>query len=189
MLRLHVDIEALICLEQRNQITSLDQNCKKSIALKIARAIELMWQLPCRTGRAQVEGMLQSDETGGLKPTSLCLCPSSQLLDCFVIPVVLLLSWFFLLVRYKAVHFVGAGLCLLGVGCMVGADILLGRQQGLGEYRHMFKAQGAGTCGALAHLLKADFPLGSPSSVRRAEAVWGPSGSGRSNTVRDLQRQ
>lgn len=64
---------------------------------------------------------------------SLCVCPSAQLLDCFVIPVVLLLSWFFLLVRYKAVHFVGAGLCLLGVGCMVGADILLGRQQGLGE--------------------------------------------------------
>lgn len=65
---------------------------------------------------------------------SLCLCPSSQLLDCFVIPVVLLLSWFFLLVRYKAAHFVGAGLCLLGIGCMVGADILLGRQQGLGEF-------------------------------------------------------
>lgn len=66
----------------------------------------------------------------------LCLCPSSQLLDCFAIPVVLLLSWFFLLVRYKAVHFVGAGLCLLGIGCMVGADILLGRQQGLGECLH-----------------------------------------------------
>lgn len=67
---------------------------------------------------------------------SVCFCPSSQLLDCFVIPVVLLLSWFFLLVRYKAVHFVGAGLCLLGIGCMVGADILLGRQQGLGEHSH-----------------------------------------------------
>ncbi|KAI3364025.1 hypothetical protein L3Q82_010784, partial [Scortum barcoo] len=56
---------------------------------------------------------------------------SVQLLDCFVIPVVLLLSWFFLLVRYKAVHYVGAGLCLLGIGCMVGADILLGQHQGL----------------------------------------------------------
>ncbi|XP_029281133.1 solute carrier family 35 member F1 [Cottoperca gobio] len=60
---------------------------------------------------------------------------SVQLLDCFVIPVVLLLSWFFLLVRYKAVHFAGTGLCLLGVGCMVGADMLLGRQQGLGEQK------------------------------------------------------
>uniref|UniRef100_A0AAZ3SE09 Solute carrier family 35 member F1 n=1 Tax=Oncorhynchus tshawytscha TaxID=74940 RepID=A0AAZ3SE09_ONCTS len=58
---------------------------------------------------------------------------SVQLLDCFTIPVVLLLSWFFLLVRYKAVHFVGVGVCLLGIGLMVGTDVLVGRQQGLGE--------------------------------------------------------
>uniref|UniRef100_A0A8C3AIM3 Solute carrier family 35 member F1 n=1 Tax=Cyclopterus lumpus TaxID=8103 RepID=A0A8C3AIM3_CYCLU len=66
-----------------------------------------------------------------LKAYQYTTLSSVQLLDCFVIPVVLLLSWFFLLVRYKAVHFVGAGLCLLGVGCMVGADVLLGRHQGL----------------------------------------------------------
>lgn len=65
----------------------------------------------------------------------LCgVCP--QLLDCFVIPVVLLLSWFFLLVRYKVVHFMGVGVCLLGIGCMVGADVLVGRQQGLGKALH-----------------------------------------------------
>lgn len=64
---------------------------------------------------------------------SACLSSDSQLLDCFTIPVVLLLSWFFLLVRYKAVHFVGVGVCLLGIGCMVGADVLVGRQQGLGK--------------------------------------------------------
>uniref|UniRef100_A0A3P8WBP5 Solute carrier family 35 member F1 n=1 Tax=Cynoglossus semilaevis TaxID=244447 RepID=A0A3P8WBP5_CYNSE len=56
---------------------------------------------------------------------------SVQLLDCFVIPVVLLLSWFFLLVRYKAVHFFSMGLSFLGIGCMIGADIMLGRQEGI----------------------------------------------------------
>ncbi|XP_053566769.1 solute carrier family 35 member F1 [Bombina bombina] len=55
---------------------------------------------------------------------------SIQLLSCFVIPVVILLSWFFLLVRYKILHFIGAVACILGIGCMAGADILVGRQQG-----------------------------------------------------------
>ncbi|KAI1895711.1 hypothetical protein AGOR_G00109060 [Albula goreensis] len=60
---------------------------------------------------------------------------SVQLLDCFILPVVLLLSWFFLLVRYKAVHYVGVTVCLMGVACMVGADMLVGRQQGLGDHK------------------------------------------------------
>ncbi|XP_075453852.1 solute carrier family 35 member F1 [Ascaphus truei] len=55
---------------------------------------------------------------------------SIQLLSCFVIPVVLLLSWFFLLVRYKVLHLVGVVACILGIGCMTGADVLVGRQQG-----------------------------------------------------------
>ncbi|XP_061899475.1 solute carrier family 35 member F1-like [Entelurus aequoreus] len=70
-----------------------------------------------------------------LKAYQYTTLSSVQLLDCFVIPVVLLLSWFFLLVRYKAVHILGTLLCLLGIGCMVGADVLLGRQQGLGEQK------------------------------------------------------
>ncbi|XP_061667920.1 solute carrier family 35 member F1 [Syngnathoides biaculeatus] len=70
-----------------------------------------------------------------LKAYQYTTLPSVQLLDCFVIPVVLLLSWFFLLVRYKAVHIVGTVLCLLGIGCMVGADILLGRQESHGEQK------------------------------------------------------
>lgn len=53
-----------------------------------------------------------------------------QLLDCFVIPVLMLLSWFFLKTRYRPVHFVAVTVCLLGVGAMVGADILAGRDQG-----------------------------------------------------------
>ncbi|XP_044077323.1 solute carrier family 35 member F2 [Siniperca chuatsi] len=55
---------------------------------------------------------------------------SIQLLDCFVIPVLMVLSWFFLKTRYRLVHFVAVIVCLLGVGAMVGADILAGRDQG-----------------------------------------------------------
>ncbi|KAI4886839.1 hypothetical protein NFI96_018403 [Prochilodus magdalenae] len=55
---------------------------------------------------------------------------SIQLLDCFVIPVLMVLSWFFLKTRYRLLHFVAVGVCLLGVGAMVGADLLAGRDQG-----------------------------------------------------------
>ncbi|XP_034407057.1 solute carrier family 35 member F2 isoform X2 [Cyclopterus lumpus] len=55
---------------------------------------------------------------------------SIQLLDCFVIPVLMVLSWFFLKTRYRLVHFVAVAVCLLGVGAMVGADILAGREKG-----------------------------------------------------------
>ncbi|KAM8835892.1 solute carrier family 35 member F2 isoform 1-T2 [Synchiropus picturatus] len=55
---------------------------------------------------------------------------SIQLLDCSVIPVLMLLSWFFLKTRYRPVHFAAVAVCLLGVGAMVGADLLAGREQG-----------------------------------------------------------
>uniref|UniRef100_A0AAV2J5I2 Solute carrier family 35 member F2-like n=1 Tax=Knipowitschia caucasica TaxID=637954 RepID=A0AAV2J5I2_KNICA len=58
---------------------------------------------------------------------------SIQLLDCFVIPVLMLLSWFFLKTRYRPVHLAAVVVCLLGVGAMVGADILAGRDQGSTE--------------------------------------------------------
>ncbi|XP_038162106.1 solute carrier family 35 member F2-like, partial [Cyprinodon tularosa] len=52
---------------------------------------------------------------------------SIQLLDCFVIPVLMVLSWIFLKTRYRPLHFVAVTVCLLGVGAMVGADIIAGR--------------------------------------------------------------
>ncbi|XP_024133219.1 solute carrier family 35 member F2 [Oryzias melastigma] len=55
---------------------------------------------------------------------------SVQLLDCFIIPVLMLLSWWILKTRYKVAHYVAVGICLLGVGAMVGADLLAGRDQG-----------------------------------------------------------
>ncbi|NXQ13086.1 S35F2 protein, partial [Peucedramus taeniatus] len=58
---------------------------------------------------------------------------SVQLLDCFGIPVLMALSWFILRARYRLIHFVAVAICLLGVGTMVGADILSGRQEGEGS--------------------------------------------------------
>ncbi|KAK4829602.1 hypothetical protein QYF61_005702 [Mycteria americana] len=52
----------------------------------------------------------------------------TQLLDCFGIPVLMALSWFILRARYRLIHFLAVAVCLLGVGTMVGADILAGRQ-------------------------------------------------------------
>nr|XP_060626988.1 solute carrier family 35 member F2 [Anolis sagrei ordinatus] len=58
---------------------------------------------------------------------------SVQLLDCFGIPVLMALSWFLLRARYKLIHFLAVAVCLLGVGTMVGADILAGRPDGEGS--------------------------------------------------------
>ncbi|XP_069058431.1 solute carrier family 35 member F2 isoform X3 [Pleurodeles waltl] len=55
---------------------------------------------------------------------------SVQLLDCVGIPVLMTLSWFILQSRYRPIHFVAVVLCLGGVGTMVGADVLSGREQG-----------------------------------------------------------
>ncbi|KAJ3590243.1 hypothetical protein NHX12_008197 [Muraenolepis orangiensis] len=55
---------------------------------------------------------------------------SVQLLDCFIIPVLMVLSWWILKTRYRPVHYVAVAICLLGVGAMVGADLLAGRDQG-----------------------------------------------------------
>ncbi|NWW35185.1 S35F2 protein, partial [Panurus biarmicus] len=58
---------------------------------------------------------------------------SVQLLDCFGIPVLMALSWFLLGARYRLIHFLAVAICLLGVGTMVGADILAGRPDGEGS--------------------------------------------------------
>lgn len=55
---------------------------------------------------------------------------SIQLLDCFVIPVLMLLSWLFLKTRFRLLHYIAVVICLLGVGAMVGADIVAEREQG-----------------------------------------------------------
>lgn len=75
----------------------------------------------------------------------------TQLLDCFGIPVLMALSWFVLRARYRLIHFLAVAVCLLGVGTMVGADILAGRQDS--EGKESFIAAGeewrGGCCGGL----------------------------------------
>ena len=39
----------------------------------------------------------------------------------------MILSYFALKVRYISVHFVGVVVALIGVGCMVGADVITGK--------------------------------------------------------------
>ncbi|NP_001088438.1 solute carrier family 35 member F2 L homeolog [Xenopus laevis] len=51
-------------------------------------------------------------------------------LDCVGIPVLMALSWFILRSRYRLIHYLAVVVCLLGVGTMVGADVLAGREQG-----------------------------------------------------------
>nr|XP_006814170.1 PREDICTED: LOW QUALITY PROTEIN: solute carrier family 35 member F2-like [Saccoglossus kowalevskii] len=58
---------------------------------------------------------------------------SIQLLDCITIPVVILLSYTVLRVRYRIYHFAGVGICLLGVGALVGADVYAGRSHSGGS--------------------------------------------------------
>ncbi|KAM4701575.1 solute carrier family 35 member F2 [Discoglossus pictus] len=55
---------------------------------------------------------------------------SVQLLDCVGIPVLMALSWFILRSRYRLIHYIAVVISLLGVGTMVGADILAGREEG-----------------------------------------------------------
>ncbi|XP_075054042.1 solute carrier family 35 member F2 [Mixophyes fleayi] len=55
---------------------------------------------------------------------------SVQLLDCVGIPVLMALSWFILHARYRLIHYIAVVVCLLGVGAMVGADVLSGREEG-----------------------------------------------------------
>lgn len=52
---------------------------------------------------------------------------SIQLLDCVSITAALALSCLLLKVRYKIVHIIGVSICLMGVGCLVWADIDDGR--------------------------------------------------------------
>nr|CAB3266244.1 solute carrier family 35 member F2-like [Phallusia mammillata] len=58
---------------------------------------------------------------------------SVQLLDCFILPVVMVLSYLLLKIRYLPVHYVGVFIALVGVACMVGADVIVGKSSESGS--------------------------------------------------------
>lgn len=62
---------------------------------------------------------------------------SGQLLDCFGIPTVLSLSWLVLRIRYKVPHILGVCISLLGLCCLVWADVEDGRPLGPGKDRFL----------------------------------------------------
>ncbi|KAL1230850.1 Solute carrier family 35 member F1 [Trichinella pseudospiralis] len=70
-----------------------------------------------------------------VKAYSYTSLASVQLLDCFTIPVVLILSFLFLKVRYLIIHIVGVSICLMGVGSLVWGDIQIGHQLDDGSNR------------------------------------------------------
>uniref|UniRef100_H3C9R4 Solute carrier family 35 member F2 n=1 Tax=Tetraodon nigroviridis TaxID=99883 RepID=H3C9R4_TETNG len=100
--------------------------------------------LLCRTGDGSISGILKrrwwryavlglvdvEANFAVVKAYQYTTITSVQLLDCFVIPVLMLLSWWALKTRYRLVHYLAVCVCLLGVGAMVGADLLAGRDQG-----------------------------------------------------------
>ncbi|KAK6295860.1 hypothetical protein J4Q44_G00335730 [Coregonus suidteri] len=82
---------------------------------------------------------------------------SIQLLDCIVIPVLMILSCWFLNTCYRPIHYVSVCVCLLGVGAMVGADLLAGRDLGStsDEYtvKHLSRVEFLGMVGLFGTLI------------------------------------
>ena len=49
---------------------------------------------------------------------------SIMLLDCSTIPMVMVLSYYFLQRKYNKYHFIGIGICLIGIGLLILSDVL-----------------------------------------------------------------
>uniref|UniRef100_A0A3Q2TV20 Solute carrier family 35 member F2 n=1 Tax=Fundulus heteroclitus TaxID=8078 RepID=A0A3Q2TV20_FUNHE len=99
--------------------------CRRKGDANILEVLRTKWWKYLVMGLADVEANYTV-----VKAYQFTTLTSIQLLDCFVIPVLMVLSWIVLKTRYRPLHFVAVTVCLLGVGAMVGADIIAGRDQG-----------------------------------------------------------
>lgn len=99
---------------------------------------------------------------------------SVQVLDCFVIPVVMGLSRCVLKTRYKIVHLVGAGIALLGVVCMIIADYILGRsEKGPNPLLGDILVLGSATCYGLSNVGMEYFMKGRPAAHSEVLTMYG----------------
>ncbi|NXX77651.1 S35F2 protein, partial [Urocolius indicus] len=103
--------------------------------LAFRTGIDSLWQILKRRGWKYIFLGLADVEANYMivKAYQYTTLTSVQLLDCFGIPVLMALSWFVLRARYRLIHFLSVAICLLGVGTMVGADVLAGRQDSEGS--------------------------------------------------------
>lgn len=111
------------------QVTVISQILILNLHFRICHLLHARINCSCYT-LTKVESDLQAFVKLSSFNTILYCIIVFQLLDCFVIPVLMILSWFFLKTRYSIIHFVSVCICLAGVGAMVGADILAGQDQG-----------------------------------------------------------
>lgn len=109
---------------------------------------------------------------------------SVQVLDCFVIPVVMFLSWIVLKTRYKIVHFIGAGIALSGVACMISADVILGKsKQGLNPLLGDILVLAGATCYGMSNVGMEFFMKGRPAAHTEVLGMYGIFGTFISGTL------
>ena len=75
-----------------------------------------------------------------------CLCYPCQLLDSFTIACVMVLSFFFLRIRYKLINLMGISLALIGIVCLVLATVTHSSSGESRAWSHYSQPQYHSTC-------------------------------------------
>jgi len=70
-----------------------------------------------------------------IKAYSLTIITTIQVIDAFILPMTLVLSYIFLKLRYKLNNVMGVFLCLIGCGFIVNADYFIHNNDPVGKHR------------------------------------------------------
>ena len=148
-----IDVEANFCLVLAYRYTSMTRwvlllHCYGKWGAFWARL-----RLPPAAGRRSTcnERVALSRASPARCPCRCILCPpcSVTLLDCFTIPMVLLLSTALLAAAYRRGHYAGAGICVAGLALLVATD----RGSGGGDSGEGGEGGGSGYSGSSNPLL------------------------------------